>query len=476
MAGGFLAGVLSGAVVSGVALGALSLAVGSGTDNAPGAAAVTVPAGSGFNQARDDTTARLPEADGGPVIAGKAPRVGAVAPDDLSQVAAEDTEPGTRPDVATPEAQMTAPQAGESDNGLTGSGAEESSSAGVAQTAPNPAGDALSISTDPAQPSLPEVGDGTNYALQGSDTSRSPDAPSYRQDQAGSAVEVVPTEPGGDDAGESAPSGTIGDMARGVERLSVPSAGESPTEEWAIDATQSGGAAADLPAIEAYAAPFDNPEGKPLMSVVLIHDGSNSVGPEALESFPYPLSVAVDATRSDAPAAMRRYRDAGFEVIAIADMPEDATARDAETTMQKVEATLPEAVAVLEGTGEGLRAGRDVSEQLAAILNDSGRGLVLSSDGPRTAAKLIAQEGVPVGSVFRDFGAGDQSATEIRRLLDRAALKAGHDEGGVIMLGRLRADTISALRLWGQQDKAKRVALAPVSAVLMAGPGDGGGR
>jgi len=31
----------------------------------------------------------------------------------------------------------------------------------------------------------------------------------------------------------------------------------------------------------------------------------------------------------------------------------------------------------------------------------------------------------------------------------------------------LRADTVSALLLWGLQDRANRVALAPVSAVLM---------
>ena len=38
------------------------------------------------------------------------------------------------------------------------------------------------------------------------------------------------------------------------------------------------------------------------------------------------------------------------------------------------------------------------------------------------------------------------------------------------MLGRVRPDTISALLLWGLQDRAERVALAPVSAVLTQGP------
>jgi hypothetical protein len=39
------------------------------------------------------------------------------------------------------------------------------------------------------------------------------------------------------------------------------------------------------------------------------------------------------------------------------------------------------------------------------------------------------------------------------------------------MLGRLRAETISALLLWGLQDRAAQVALVPVSAVLRRGAG-----
>ena len=38
------------------------------------------------------------------------------------------------------------------------------------------------------------------------------------------------------------------------------------------------------------------------------------------------------------------------------------------------------------------------------------------------------------------------------------------------MVGRsCAADTVSALLLWGLQDRASEVSLAPVSAVLMAG-------
>ncbi|MDX1782006.1 MAG: divergent polysaccharide deacetylase family protein, partial [Thalassovita sp.] len=186
----------------------------------------------------------------------------------------------------------------------------------------------------------------------------------------------------------------------------------------------------------------------------------------ALSSFPYPLSFAVDPTWDGAAEAMRRYRDAGFEVLVMVDLPEGAQASDTEIAMQMVLNAVPEAVAVLEGTGTGLQSGRAAAEQLAPILLESGHGLVLFSNGLDTARKLISREGVPTGSVFRDFDAKGQNATVIRRFLDQAAFKAGRGQGEVIMLGRLRADTISALLLWGLQDRASSVAIAPISAVL----------
>ena len=58
----------------------------------------------------------------------------------------------------------------------------------------------------------------------------------------------------------------------------------------------------------------------------------------------------------------------------------------------------------------------------------------------------------------------------IRRFLDQAAFRAGQ-EGSVIMVGRLRPDTITALVIWVSSERVRGVALAPVSAVLKAGQG-----
>lgn len=236
--------------------------------------------------------------------------------------------------------------------------------------------------------------------------------------------------------------------------------------------TEDGGAAAggDPRPIVRYGQKFTNPENKPLMSIVLIDDGSDptsgSPGIAALRSFPYTLSFAVDSSLPDATERMALYREEGFEVLAMVDLPEGAQASDVETNLVVTLAQMGEVVGLLEGTGTGLQGSRSVSDQVTAILQQSGHGLVSQNKGLNTMPKLARKEGVPAYPVFRDFDSKGQSATVIRRFLDQAAFKAGQ-EGAVIMLGRLRADTITALLLWGLQDRAGQVALAPISAVLM---------
>lgn len=239
---------------------------------------------------------------------------------------------------------------------------------------------------------------------------------------------------------------------------------------------QIAGASESARAIEIYAMPFDNPDAKPLMSIVLIDTGvdlsGGPVGLAALQSFPYPLTFAIDARLSDAKSRMADYRARGFEVMALLDLPDGATATDAEVAVAAAFDAVPEAVALIEGTGTGLQNTREASDQIAQALLATGHGLVLQSKGLNTVQKLAAREGVPAGLIFRDFDSADQAPSVIRRFLDQAAFRAAQ-EGGVIMVGRVRSDTISALLLWGLQDRAERVALAPISAVLTteAAPG-----
>jgi polysaccharide deacetylase 2 family uncharacterized protein YibQ len=126
---------------------------------------------------------------------------------------------------------------------------------------------------------------------------------------------------------------------------------------------------------------------------------------------------------------------------------------------------MPQLVAVLEGPNSGIQGNRSLADQVSAIVDSTGHGLVMQDNGLNTVFKLAARAGIPAGVVFRDFDGAGQSGAVIRRFLDQAAFRAGQD-GAVIMLGRVRPDTVSALLLWALQDRASRVALAPISAVL----------
>ncbi len=228
---------------------------------------------------------------------------------------------------------------------------------------------------------------------------------------------------------------------------------------------------ATLSPIRRYGQAFENPDGKPLMSIVLIDAGVDldraEVGLPALGSFPYPVSFAVDASLPDARARMERYRAEGFDVLAMVDLPQGARPSDAEVSLSVALNTMPEAVGVLEGTGGGLQPSREVADQVTAILSASGHGLVTQNSGLNSMPKLAVKRNVPASPIFRDFDGADQTARVIRRFLDQAAFKADQ-EGGVIMLGRLRSETIKALLVWGLADRANSVALAPVSALLLA--------
>lgn len=224
---------------------------------------------------------------------------------------------------------------------------------------------------------------------------------------------------------------------------------------------------------EVFATPLEGLPDKPRLAVVLMDDGvdlsGEIIGLAALRSFPYPVSFAIDALLPDATERMRAYRAAGFEVLATVDFPEGAKAQDAEVSLAAALETMPEVFAILEGAGTGVQTTREAADHVTAFLADSGHGFLAQNKGLNTVQKLAARSGVPSAVVFRDFDKLEQSPRTIRRFLDNAAFRAGR-EGDVVMLGRLRPDTLSALLLWGLEDRADRVALVPVSNILRGHP------
>ncbi len=489
MARGVLAGLITGTLVSGLVLGGVSVLIGAPgktrSGGPPEAASVEITPGSEFDLRREDTEATLPSLQEGPAIA-QTPLVAVPTPDNLAALSGTDTAPAIQPETGTAEELAQPTSSGEPDTGIAV--VDENpvlpSPQAAAPVVPLPEG-VPALSGDPATTSASATAEAG--AIPGSDpeeraTSDFPaeePAPSLMPHT--SALDPVVTEAIAPDEGtiaelESgsaetpsralATTGVVEDRAGGVttDRLpaitDAPPAPETSGQELPADAPQG--------ALVRNAVPFENPQGKPLMAVILMDDGSGSIDSDALQGFPYPVSFAVDVNWDGASAAAEHYRAAGFEVLAMTDLPDGASAMDAEVAMQTWLRRVPQAVAVLEGTGTGLQSSREASAQLAPILLETGHGLVMHPNGLNTAQKLIAREGVPSATLFRDFDGQEQNAAAIRRFLDQAAMKANQQAEGVIMLGRLRDETISALLVWGLQDRATSVALAPVSAVLTA--------
>ena len=85
---------------------------------------------------------------------------------------------------------------------------------------------------------------------------------------------------------------------------------------------------------------------------------------------------------------MTAHRAVGFEVVALIDLPLTATPQDAEVALAASLTTLPETVALLEGVDTGIQGNQSLSDQVTAIANSSGRGLVTQDDGLNTVQKL----------------------------------------------------------------------------------------
>ncbi|MDW3119354.1 MAG: divergent polysaccharide deacetylase family protein [Roseovarius pacificus] len=477
MARGLFSGFLVGTVVSGVAVGTVSVLNGPPVSNPPDAAALEVPAGSEFDQSREDREAELPATQEAP-DAGSTPRVAAPEPDDLSSLQGADMAPAGQPETAQPEGGMSQPATGEDAAGVDVDSDSPVLPSPQSMAPEAPAGeDELSISTEPAQPAPPEIEEGgafdapeTPEALEAPEASEEPmqeepaqeappdtteaqpPVPQTPQEEADEEQAMPDDAPGPDEDAaddqaksdqandENAPrTGMFDNMAEGVTTGRLPSVTDDPEvvapEEDEAE-TDSAATEEDMrPPLERFAVPFDNPEDKPLMSIVLIDDGGSGIGLEALSDFPYPVSFAVDPGWPGAAEAARKYRDAGFEVLAMADLPPGASATDTEVAIQAQMAVIPEAVAVFELPGADLQSNREASEQLAAILLDSGHGLVMYPRGAEHRAEADRQRGRALDHGvprFRRQGAGRHGYPPLSgsgRLQGRSGRKRGGHGG-----------------------------------------------
>nr|WP_245398651.1 divergent polysaccharide deacetylase family protein [Oceaniglobus trochenteri] len=212
-------------------------------------------------------------------------------------------------------------------------------------------------------------------------------------------------------------------------------------------------------ALSRNAVAFDNPDGRPIVSVVLLDEG----GPEV--KLPVTFSIAIDAAAPDAGERAARYRAAGTEVVLIPPLPEGAQPSDVAVAMQDVLARMPQAVALMDTPQGKVQGNREALGQLVGILAETGHGFVTFPKGLNTAQQVAARAGVTSALVFRQIDGEGQDLRAVKRFLDQAAFRA-RQENAVILVGRNRPDTLAALAEWALGNRAASVALAPVSAAL----------
>lgn len=218
--------------------------------------------------------------------------------------------------------------------------------------------------------------------------------------------------------------------------------------------------------LELFARPFENAEGKPLFSILLIDDGIPAEERAKLAALPFPVTFALDPLAPYSADAARVYRMAGQEVAMLASgIPQGATAADMEQTFQALDIAMPEAVVVLDRREEGFQASLDLARQAVPIVAEQGRGLVTYDQGLNSADQVARREGVARATIFRVLDAEGESIPKMRNYLDRAAFKAAQ-EGRVVVIGSAKAETVAAILEWTVEGRAASVALAPISAAL----------
>ena len=160
------------------------------------------------------------------------------------------------------------------------------------------------------------------------------------------------------------------------------------------------------------------------------------------------------------------YRSAGREIVMIPSLPEGATPQDVEQALSVNFETIPEAVAIMDVSGNSFQSDRDSIQQVVDVVTDSGHGMITFPRGLNTAHQSATRAGVPTGLIFRRLDGGGETRDQIRRTLDRAAFRARQDEA-VILVGTTALDTLATIVEWSTGNRAATVTLAPISAALL---------
>jgi len=162
----------------------------------------------------------------------------------------------------------------------------------------------------------------------------------------------------------------------------------------------------------------------------------------------------------------------GYEVLAVtpsgaSEMSASENAADTTKALSKIFATIPEAVGLIDPISADMQSSPKLADEVIAALKKSGYGLLTYDIGLNPVDKKARHAGLASGVVFRVLDAERESGIVIKRYLDRAVVEA-QKTGQVIVVGRTYPETVSALFSWTLSAKSATIALAPVSAALLA--------
>ncbi len=221
------------------------------------------------------------------------------------------------------------------------------------------------------------------------------------------------------------------------------------------------------PAIDAFAVPPVPTDNQPLMAVVLVDNGNMRLDPDILGSLPFTVTIAVPAKNDVHNALMRYYRDEGFEVALLIDLPEGSNATEVTEILDNAISTVSEATTILERTPGTLQNSREISTALVDRLALSGHGLVIYDSGVNPALERAKSVAVPVKTIYRNLDQDNGNERAMRRFLDGAAFRA-QQEGSVIIAASPSPSVISALTFWSLQERSSSVIKTSLSQALLA--------
>ena len=297
----------------------------------------------------------------------------------------------------------------------------------------------------------PRAGSGTADTATTTTAQPSGEEPVRITTMPGTKAESLPTVSNGETSLVTVPNSE----SQGVSLITVP----NPAAETAAGA------------LDKFSAKFSNPDGKPLLAVVILDKGVSAGGLDAaaLAGMPFAVTIAIDPEREDATAVEATYRIAGDEVaMMVSKLPEGATPSDLEVIYQSYAQALPESMALIAAPDSEALSNSMTAQHFASLLKSDGRGLITYSKGLNGAKHAAEKSGVPQAEVGKLFGQTEDNSGTFGRELDRAAFDAGR-EGVAVVAIPSTPEAITALMAWAAGSSASGVALAPVSAVMLKG-------